>query len=60
MYIGLSIDISKYIVKRYKQHLFNAKVHPSHIITCGDILNLNRKINHFSIICHENDVKSIL
>ena len=25
MYIGLSIDISKYIVKRYKQHLFNAK-----------------------------------
>ena len=38
IYIGFSIDISKYIGKRHKQHLFKAEAHSSHFITSGDIL----------------------
>lgn len=59
MYVLKHADIREDIGKRQHRHAFAEEAGRRHFVTRRDVLNLSRKVNHFSKIRHENDAQSV-
>ena len=53
------LDIRQDLGKWKNRHSFSTEAQHHHFVTCQDILNLSRKVNHLSKIRPENDVQSV-